>query len=77
MVLVHEWQLWRQRCALGLLAGVDVGFRCKRQTLKFLLDGRDVRINGLVEQAGLDRIELLAAAAKLAKRFNTAISCVS
>ena len=53
VVLVDTGQLRWQRCAFGLLAGVDVGFRCKRQTLKFLLDGCDVRINDVIEQASL------------------------
>ena len=44
--------------------------------LEFLLDGCDVGINGLIEQAGLGRIELLTATAELAKRLSTAISCV-
>ena len=37
--------------------------------LEFLLDGCDVGINGLIEQAGLGRIELLTATAELAKRL--------
>ena len=53
VVLVHAGQLWRQRCAFGLLAGCRVDYWRGRQMLEFQLDGRDVSINGLIEQAGL------------------------
>jgi len=33
--------------------------------LQFQIDGRDVGIDGLIEQAGLGRVELLAAPAEL------------
>ena len=45
--------------------------------LEFQLDGRDVGVDGLIKQAGLRRVKVLAASAELAKSFNTAISCVS
>ena len=53
VVLVHAGQLWRQCCAFGLQAGCDLGSWRRRQRLQFQLDGRDVGINGLIEQAGL------------------------
>ena len=65
VVLVDAWQLWRQRCAFGLLTGRRVGYWCGRQMLEFQFDGCDVGIYGLVEQAGLGLIELLAAPAEL------------
>ena len=43
-------------------AGVHLGRR--RQILQLLLDGSDVCIYGLIEQAGLGLIELLAAASE-------------
>ena len=45
--------------------------------LQFQLNDRDVGIDGLIKQAGLGRVKLLAASAELSKRFNAAISCVS
>ena len=65
MVLVHAGQLGRQCCASGLLAGRSVDDWRGRQMLEFQLDGCDVRIDGFIEQAGLGRIELLAAPAEL------------
>ncbi|MNM65255.1 hypothetical protein D3C81_766870 [compost metagenome] len=53
-----------QRCALGLLA--QFGFdRCRLQRLKFGFDSGDIRIDQVVEQAGLIRAQLLAALGKL------------
>ena len=65
VVLVHAGQLWRQRCAFGLQTGCGVGSWRRRQRLQLQLDGRDVGFNGLIEQAGLGRVKLLAAFAKL------------
>ena len=53
-----------QRCALGLLA--HFGFdRCRLQRLKLGFDSGDIRIDQVVEQAGLIRAQLLAALGKL------------
>ena len=65
VVLVDAGQLWRQRCASGQLAGRSVDYWRGRQILEFQLDGRDVGIDGLIEQAGLGRVKLLTAASEL------------
>lgn len=53
-----------QRCALGLLE--HFGFdRCWLQRLKFGFDSGDIRIDQVVEQAGLIRAQLLATFGKL------------
>ena len=65
MVHLHAGQLWRQRCAFGLLAGFGVHLGRGRQHLELLLNGGDVGIDRFIEQAGLGLIELLTASAEL------------
>lgn len=50
--------------ALGLRAWLG-RYRCGTQRLEFSLDGRDIRVEQIVEQADLLRAELLAAPGKL------------
>ena len=65
MVHLHAGQLGRQRCTLGLLAGLGVCLGAGRELFEFFFNGCDVGIDGFIEQAGLCLIELLAAASEL------------
>lgn len=55
-------QLWRQRCAFRLLA---LPLECGLELFELHLDGRQVAIDGLVEQVHLLAVELFAAPAEL------------
>lgn len=47
-----SWKLGWQRRTLGLLARLGYDW-CRTQSLEFGLDGRDVRVDQLIEQADL------------------------
>jgi hypothetical protein len=64
VVNIHARQVGWQGCALGFLGwlGVRLGWRC--EVLEFLLNGGQVFIEGLFQQADLRAVDLLTAAAK-------------
>ena len=60
------WQVGRQRHAFGLSAWRSAGFGTGwGQLLQLHFDGGDVTIDGLIQQAGLGRVEVFAAFAEL------------
>lgn len=60
VVDVHAGKACGQRSTFGLLAGLAWGLCNRCQRFEFLLDGGNIGINRLVDQADLRPIELLA-----------------
>ena len=57
---VHAGKACRQGCPFGLLAGCAGGLGNRCQAFEFFLNGRNVSVNRLFDQANLRPIELFA-----------------